>query len=262
MIDLLQVIESLAPLRDAPSEAAEMHTQLHFGESTELLEEQPRWLRVRAILDGYEGWIDKKLVAPAPPEWPLSLGVMFVHTPLACLTSGGRQVILGMHAPVPADENGGILPVGGCAWRIADGQLSEALHSRQSLIEQALRMLGAPYLWGGKSLLGIDCSGFTQLLCFRAGVPILRNASHQARQGLPVQWNARQLADLAFFAPSDGGDRVTHVGFVGPALDEILHASGGVRIDRLTPEGIVHSESGQLTHRLVGLRDVLAAQAS
>ena len=118
----------------------------------------------------------------------------------------------------------------------------------------ALRYLNAPYVWGGKSPVGIDCSGFVQMVFKICGYPLLRDSSQQALQGRAVEADERRPGDLVFFRNAKG--KLNHVGI---ALDQgrIIHASGKVRIDTLTTSGIVDAETSQLTHSFSHVRRVL-----
>ena len=141
-------------------------------------------------------------------------------------------------------------------WRPHDGPANLGTGHDASPATVAERdYLGAPYLWGGRCVMGIDCSGLTQV-CFRAcGQRLLRDASQQATQGRPVDGlEQARRDDLCFFCNERGG--IIHVGiYMGQG--RIIHASGQVRIDSLTPQGIINSDTQQLTHRLHSLRRVM-----
>jgi len=116
------------------------------------------------------------------------------------------------------------------------------------LAKTAYLFLNAPYLWGGRNLLGIDCSGFTQIVYKINGIPLDRDASQQALQGQTLSFiEESEAGDLAFFDDTEGN--ITHVGLL---LEDhhIIHASGCVRIDRIDQSGIFNSETQSHTHKL------------
>lgn len=112
----------------------------------------------------------------------------------------------------------------------------------------ALSYKDTPYLWGGRSQWGIDCSGFSQLIysCFDLSLP--RDAYQQAEMGQTVDFVSEiRVGDLAFFDNAEG--RITHVGIMLDR-DTIIHASAKVRVDRMDTEGIFNAEQNRYTHKL------------
>jgi cell wall-associated NlpC family hydrolase len=108
--------------------------------------------------------------------------------------------------------------------------------------------LNAPYLWGGKTPFGIDCSGFTQMVYKLNGYHLKRDASQQATEGEPLSFiEESEPGDLAFFDNEEG--KIIHVGII---MDNnyIIHSSGKVRIDRLDHLGIYNAETNRHTHKL------------
>jgi cell wall-associated NlpC family hydrolase len=118
----------------------------------------------------------------------------------------------------------------------------------ESIQARATRFLNTPYLWGGRSVFGVDCSGFTQMVFRFFNIPLLRDAYLQASQGEVIGFlQEARCGDLAFFDNAEG--RITHVGILLNA-HEIIHSSGQVRIDKIDNAGIVNTDSGARTHQL------------
>ena len=135
------------------------------------------------------------------------------------------------------------------------GQVTHGLKGRQELVEVAYQYLNAPYLWGGRTPAGIDCSGFTQMVYRLCGFSLPRDSSQQATHGITLSFiEESEAGDLAFFDNEEG--RIVHVGII---LQDnyILHASGKVRLDRLDQTGIFNREKGSHTHKLRVIKKIL-----
>ena len=129
-----------------------------------------------------------------------------------------------------------------------DGFTTPGCVKKDKLVENALMYLNAPYLWGGRSPLGIDCSGFTQMVYRLQGVDLPRDAYQQAEVGTTLSFvEESEAGDLAFFDNNE--ERITHVGII-LENNHIIHASGKVRIDRIDQQGIFKKELGTHTHKL------------
>ena len=121
--------------------------------------------------------------------------------------------------------------------------------------EIAQSLLNVPYQWGGRSPMGMDCSGFTQVVFKILGKKLLRDAWQQAEQGVLVNFIEEiQPGDLVFFDNEEG--RIIHVG-IALANHKIIHASGCVRIDNLDHHGIYNTETRKYSHNLRIIKRVL-----
>ena len=265
---------TVTPVRQEPSEGSEQLTQLLFGEVCEVLDRLPRWTKIRSTLDGQEGWVDFKMVSLASSlsaSAPHRLEAV-VAAPMAAATpmDGGADLLLTLGTRLPNYSHGTFEVLGqqylinptcvSTAQRStgeADLQQSDLQRSDLATIAQSL--LNAPYLWGGKNLMGIDCSGFTQVVYAAMGVNLLRNAREQMTQGELVSSLSESLTgDLAFFDHADRDPKATNISHVGLLLSptEIIHCSGCVHIDSIDEEGI-HLSDGSLTHHLVQIKRYL-----
>ncbi|MDP4205379.1 MAG: C40 family peptidase [Bacteroidota bacterium] len=246
------------PVRKDPAESSEMETQILFGETFEILEEKPRWFCVRIDYDGHEGWIDWKMATLISDDLHLKCKKSFVLTsdPF-CLLNGPRgpfYVSLGSSLPL-FDSKRNILEIDDRCFEVKGNiWIPPTEIRREEMVNLAYSFLGAPYLWGGKCIMGIDCSGFTQVVYKAFGIVLLRNAFQQATQGNVIANLEETLpGDLAFF---EKNGKITHVGIVLKD-NQIIHSSGCVRIDQIDSKGIFNVDRNEYSHQLFGFRRIL-----
>ena len=266
---------TVTPVRQEPSEGSEQLTQLLFGEVCEVLDRLPRWTKIRSTLDGQEGWVDFKMLTPASHLSPITynLPATVVAVPMAIATDmeTGEELMLTLGTRLP-NYAYGTFEVLNKKYLIAPTCVSQPISNspsgrpiggtpsnNHSVCAIAQTLLNAPYLWGGKNAMGMDCSGFTQVVYAATGVNLLRNAREQITQGEVVASLAdAQPGDLAFFDHADRDPKATNISHVGLLLSptEIIHCSGCVHIDTIDEQGI-HLPDGELTHHLVKIKRYL-----
>lgn len=258
----------LIPLRSEPSEKAEMVTQILFGQLFRLIDSKEEWSRVEILDDTYSGWCTTKMLQFLPEEEYLKISRLRFHTLGEPLTKC---------SPVSSDNESMYLPAGShlyindvpgeqfitfVIWRVTGERIKSEIWKTESSpkriplqpVNVALKFLNAPYLWGGKSICGIDCSGLAQVAYLISGINIGRDASDQAKYGDIIDSVDNALpGDLAFFVNSKGS--IGHVGIcMGQGL--IIHSSGSVHIDCLDKRGIYNKKSGIYTHELKFVRRI------
>jgi len=241
---------SIVPLRLEPSDTSEMVTQLLYGESFKILEVRKKWSRIRLAFDSYEGWLDNKQLLELSEETYLELqnsAPKYAADLVDMVTTQDHQLLT-----VPLGSS--IHPIAILGHQF-EGHVMEGLHPKSNLVQTALAYLNAPYLWGGKTPFGIDCSGFTQMVYKLNGYALLRDASQQATQGEPLSFIEEcEPGDLAFFDNAEGN--IIHVGIIMED-NYIIHAHGKVRVDRIDHSGIFNVEQRMHTHKLRVIKKII-----
>ncbi len=247
---------SSIPVRSEPAEKSEMCTQVLFGEHYQIIEEGKKWCKIKLHHDGYEGWIDAKMVDPlSAREFKyLSDKEQVVTTDIFNIVqqiNHYRNFLIVAGSTLPHfKKKDSSFKIAGIPYMIQgfNGRKTIIGDIRLNIINTALSYFNAPYLWGGRTPLGIDCSGLTQIVYKIAGINIPRDASQQAQLGNHFSFVEEALpGDLAFF-DNDEGD-IIHVGIIWEK-NKIIHSSGKVRIDNIDHAGIFNTETKRYTHQL------------
>ena len=237
-------------MRIEPDDRSEMVSQVLFGEHFKVIDKSKQWRKVRLSFDKYEGWIDEKQYIQITKEYYQRLDKerISIASQLVDFISHKKNelipIVLG--STLPFFKNG--------QFKLFEkeytfeGQITAKKGTKDDIIKTTFMYSNTPYLWGGKTPFGIDCSGFTQMVYKINGIKLLRDASQQASQGEVLSFiEESEPGDLAFFDNKEG--EIVHVGII-MANNYIIHASGHVRIDRLDQSGIFNETSKTHTHKL------------
>ena len=241
---------SAIPLREEARHGSEMVSQLLYNEPYMVLDRTQDWVLIRfengpspdLEMDSemsayYQGWIQAKQFCEISEEEYNALKTKPVYLINKAI----------------ADYRGKILSLGTPLYEPhPDAVAMPTEFHPEMMVDYAKLLLGAPYLWGGRCAMGIDCSGLTQVCARLCGLLLPRDANQQIACGELVYFlQETQPGDLAFFGDEDG--RITHVGIV-MGDEQIIHASGQVRIDFLDQTGIFNKEKNEHTHRLQAIK--------
>lgn len=244
------------PLRAMPSNKSEMVSQLLFGEAAVILEKtEEGWIRIRNQFDRYEGWAFYNQMTAIEEELYQEPTEEYTSEILAGVTVSGHPMNLPLGSFLKGMRHGEMqwskvnIVYKGEPLKPGDQEITE-----KRMRSMAYRFLNAPYLWGGRSPYGIDCSGFVQSVFRLLGKALPRDASMQAACGeLLEEGMALRCGDLAFF--ENEKQKITHVGIILNHI-EIIHSSGKVRVDKLDKTGIFNKDVGKYTHRLAMIRRI------
>lgn len=246
---------AMIPLRAEASDKSEIVSQVLFGEHFEVLEQHKQWSYIKMQYDSYPGWIDTKQfqIISESCYKQLSSGAIVLSNDLIEYVATPSNLLI----PIPLGASLSFLsnPEINTANFNFEGTKISGIKPKNNLLNTAFLYLNAPYLWGGKTPFGIDCSGFTQMVYKLNGYKLLRDASQQATQGEALSFiEESEAGDLAFFDNDEGN--IIHVGII---MDNnfIIHASGKVRIDRLDHLGIYNAETNKHTHKLRVIKKII-----
>ncbi len=253
---------SIVAVRSEPREKSEMCTQILFGEHYTILEESARWCLIKLAFDGYEGWIDRNMVNEIDESNFLELGEIpkIVTTDVFNIvqpTDGYSNFLIVAGSSLPYfDPASRTFKIGEVVYNIQGNNIAVSPKNvREVIIENALKYFNSPYLWGGRSPFGIDCSGFSQILYKMAGVTIPRDAGQQATLGSNLSFvEEAHPGDLAFFDNDEG--TIIHVGIIWEK-NKIIHSSGKVRIDNVDHFGIYNIDTKRYTHQMRLMRRII-----
>jgi gamma-D-glutamyl-L-lysine dipeptidyl-peptidase len=233
-------ITAVAPIRSEPSQSSEMISSLVYGEKCELIEVSNAFFaKIITQFDRYEGYVALNQLSKIADN--------YYHTISPIITSSyGLLQVANMQIALPI----------GCLLTEGEGKnftgtikhKMETSNYANDIENLAKAFLHTPYLWGGKTSFGVDCSGFTQTIFKMVNITIPRDSSEQVKYGKTVDFIEEvQTGDVAFFDNAEG--IITHVGIL-LNKETIIHAAGYVKIDVFDSAGIINNISKERTHTL------------
>ena len=240
----------VVPLRFEPSDKSELVSQVLYGDYFKVLEKRKFWSKIRLGFDKYEGWIDNKQYLEITKENYINIKEQTpkLSIDLVEFVQDSENQLY----PIPLGSSLNGLDFFNHNY---DGNFVNEVLPKNQIIKTAFLYLNAPYLWGGKTPFGIDCSGFTQMVYKLNGYNLFRDASQQSTQGDALSFiEESEPGDLAFFDNNEGA--IVHVGIIMKD-NFIIHAHGKVRIDRLDHSGIYNAEKRMHTHKLRVIKKII-----
>ncbi|PQJ78920.1 C40 family peptidase [Polaribacter porphyrae] len=240
----------IVPIRASANDTSEMISQLLFGEHFSILEKDKSWSKIKVFFDGYEGYIDNKQFEEISEQLFNKLSEkenIYSSEIIDFITSNSNDLItipLGSRLPFFTNKS---FSINKMIFNF-DGKTCYDKLPKSEIIQKAFTYLNTPFLWGGKTPFGIDCSGFTQMVYKLCGYQLFRDARAQATQGEVLSFiEESEPGDLAFFDDEEG--EIIHVGIILKDY-HIIHAHGKVRIDTLDHSGIFNADLQKHTHKL------------
>lgn len=249
---------SVIPVRKENNEQSEMLTQVLFGDTFQIIEENKDWIYIKIIADNYEGWVSSNSITKITDEdfEEINKNDIYITKNIfedILLTNSDDVIRIPFGSTLPNfNKSNNTFIINNNKYElISDSQLK----GNNNIINLAKQFVNSPYLWGGKNPFGIDCSGFTQLIYKVLKKDIPRDASQQVNIGETINFiSDTKPGDLAFFDNDEG--LITHVGIV-LEQNEIIHSSIKVRIDSLDQQGIYNKDLKKYTHKLRVIKRII-----
>lgn len=240
-------IVTIAPLRKEAAHKSEMVSQLLLGECVIIEESTKDFCKIKSLYDGYEGWCQKSQLTIVDENFYNTNHKLVTAQPISYATCNGRNIFIVAGSFIGCFQNGE-LKIGDTIFQFPEQPSVLDTDEDADIMDIMQPYINTPYLWGGKSIFGIDCSGFVQQVYKMLDIALPRDAYQQAELGEEVAFlQEAKIGDLAFFDNAEG--RITHVGIM---LDNenIMHSSGKVRVDKMDNMGIINVDTNERTHQL------------
>lgn len=242
---------SIIPIRKSPDHRSEMVSQLIFGETFIVIETHENWLKIETTHDNYSGWVHfLQTICISNDEF-----TKISHFKTIVINNHNSKIFNvtdNFYIPLPIGSTIFISPENtytiGSKRYSYETETNVMNYQQKSIIEHADSFLGSPYLWGGRTRYGIDCSGFTQIIFRLNGINIPRDAYQQASMGETISFiDQAEKGDLLFFGNEENS--ITHVG-IYLSNRQIIHASGLVKTEIVDQYGIYCPHIRKYTHQL------------
>lgn len=252
-MDYAVVAVPAAPVRRKPNHRKEMVNQLLFGESVKVIKTKgDLWVKIRSLHDGYEGWMTNTMLEGIEENTSDAMSTFATIDRLSVISTDNKEMHIPVGSSLPFFANGkgklGTIEYNFSGNSIKRDDQQPSAEIIKHLTEE---WINTPYLWGGRTPLGIDCSGFVQVIYKLIGIDLPRDAWQQAQEGKAVKkFSDVQTGDLAFF---NNKEDIVHVGIL-LGEGQIIHSSGKVRIDMIDKKGIINTNTRKRTLRLQALR--------